>query len=343
MYQPSQTVVLKEAFPKLSDHQCRELRIYAELFELKNEWDRIDFTSVVPLDILSCIGSFLDNKSLTTYQIGNWVIRDSCDVLWREIGSALFGKVNVEGSMFISNSVTSWWERYLLFSQCMTIFPLTKVFIESGTRSVRTCVPVPHRVTCTIPTLFSVPLIPNSGLFIELFVSVKFSPDAVRSVVGLINSPLSDLSCDRGLSRQTWGLAYGPLTGVVSGGGKYFDDFTTFRARHGLRDYLSLAVSEPVCVRVGIFIESRRVAFYRLPETDYPDWECTGFIHTIPETISEVFPSVMFSSIGYSDSIEIKISNLSSTPPYTPHTNTRAAEPSNWNSFAEESAPTSPR
>jgi len=187
-------------------------------------------------------------------------------------------------------------------------------------------------------------------------VSVKFSPEAVRSVIGLIQAPLipgheQSLECDRGLSKKYWGLAFGPLTGVVSTHGRYFDDFSTYRARHGLRDYLTCALSGPVSVKVGIYINDGQIAFYRLPESDYFDYECTGYVYDCStatdmtylqldacNNTSQVLPCVMLSHIGHHDHISISIEKISTEPPYMPHSNTIALNPSNWSLFADDVA-----
>ena len=320
----------------LSEDELLIVRQSIRLTSLKKELEGVNMIDLLPGDAIACIGSFLDASAILSLGAASKSTRDALDILWKGFGESAFTDMLVEGVGFSDdNEVSSWQSRYLEFCQAMTICPRRGVVKSVGPREVRTCIPLYRKATCTLPAMFSV--LSSGRTFLELTVSVKFSPDAVRSVIGLIGSPITStesLQCDRGLSRQHWGLAFGPLTGVVSSSGRYFDDFSTYRARHGLHDYLSRALEEEVELKVGIFINNSMIAFYRLPEQDYVDWECTGFVYQVPYAC--VIPSLMFSSIGHADDISVRFDRICKDPPYYPHTNETALRQSSWHSFAEE-------
>jgi hypothetical protein len=315
------------------------MRQSLRLSTLRKELQGVDISHVLPGDTISCIGSFLDASTVSKLQQTCRTIKNSLDVIWRDLGSKHFQGVLVDGEPFINRPVySSWSQRYLHFSKSLIIFPRKGVLEASGPRTVHTFIPAYKKVSCTLPATFSI--LTTGRTFLEMTVSVRFSPDAVRSVIGLIESPIQggpeSLLCDRGLSRTHWGLAYGPLTGVCSVKGRYFDDFSTYRARHSLTDYLTRALDHEVSMKIAIFVEDGKVAFYRLPvDSDYVDWESTGFVYQITHT-NLVHPCLMFSSIGSRDSISLEIDRLSRDPPYYPHINEKALRQSSWNSFAEE-------
>ena len=328
------------------------LRQYLRLSSIRSTWSDIDMSLALPEDAITSVGSFLNAKDLSSWQTCNHEMFNSLDTNWYTLGMSSFENVKVDGRFFEERDVncSSWFLRYTEFAKSLRLCVRKGVMSLSGPLEVSTCIPMYKKVSCTIPAKFSISPF-GSRLFIQLTVSVKFSPDAVRSVIGLVDAPGvggwgKSLECDRGLSRSQWGLAFGPLTGVVSCMGRYFDDFSTYRARHGLKDYLATAMSETVHVQVGIFIENGKVAFYRLPESDYSDWECTGFVYQVPD--SQLYPAVMFSHIGHNDSICIKMNGIKHNPPFYPHTNTVALNWNGWNSFADEDQsvrppPNSPR
>lgn len=297
----------------------------------------VDVSRILPGDAISSIGTFLDASDLSAFQSCNRALRRAMHIRWREIGQRKFCGVLVGGHAFDeTDCYTQWYGRYIEFSSAQSLFPWAGVLESVSSRTVRTAIPRNRFVSCTIPSMFSVST--AASTFVELTVSVKFSPEAVRSVIGLIESPAmgspESLMCDRGLSQKHWGLAFGPLTGVVSSRGRYFDEFHTYRARHGLHDYLERAAEERVTVRVGILIERGRVAFFRLPETDYPDWECTGFVYETE--LKEVSPCLMFSHIGARDAISVTVNRVGGKAPFSPHANSRALDGNNWKSFREE-------
>ena len=296
-----------------------------------------DVSRFLPGDAVTSIGTFLTASDLSAFQSCNRALRREMDIRWRDIGRQKFSGIRVGGHAFDdTDCYTNWYRRYIEFSTALSLFPWSGVLESVSSRTVRTAIPSNRFVSCTIPAMFSVST--SASTFVEMTVSVKFSPDAVRSVIGLIESPAANspesLLCDRGLSQKHWGLAFGPLTGVVSTRGRYFDEFHTYRARHGLTDYLERAAQEQVTVRVAILVDNHRVAFFRLPETDYADWECTGFVY---ETrLAELSPCLMFSHIGNRDSVSVTINRVGGSPPFVPHINARALEWSNWKAFREE-------
>lgn len=325
-----------ESISSMQAQELANLRQSVRLLKLRQENEGNDLSMLLDGDAIATIGSFLSARDLSTLQNSNKHMRESLDSHWKAIGCSTFPNVRVSNERFDYQSERLWYDRYCRFTKSLRIFPTKGVLGSQHNRTCSTCIPLFRKVSCTIPAMFSVET--SGRTFIEMTVSVRFSPEAVRSVVGIIESPVSggreSLMCDRALSRKHWGLAFGPLTGVVSSGGRYFDDFTTYRARHGLHDYLSKAMEEAVTVKVGIFIDNRRIAFYRLPESDYLDWESTGFVYETEH--KEVLPCIMFSHIGHRDSISITIDRISERPPYYPHANARAlSDPTSWNSFAE--------
>jgi hypothetical protein len=319
------------------------LFLYVRCESIRSEWFGVDISVALPEDAIHSIASYLDTRSLRITCQGS-------DAVWIDRGSKCFPNCFVDGKRFEEMiAYPSWLQRYLEFSRHIGVSEKPNVMRRVDHKRSETCIPVYRKVSCTIPCEFSVSL--RGSTFIQMTVSVHFSLDAVRSVVGLIQAPVIpgheySLECDRGLSRKYWGLAFGPLTGVVSSQGRYFDDFSTYRARHGLRDYLTCALSETVIVKVGIYIQDGKIAFYRLPESDYPDWECTGYVYDCFDTSdmaylklvsqAQVFPSVMFSHIGSDDHISVSIDRISTEPPYMPHVNTKALNPSCWSSFADD-------
>lgn len=335
----------------LDESSLTLLKPHLERSLLILNWRKVDMSGVFPDDAILSVASFLEVRDLVGWQSCNSGMLNIIDHMWRDIGISMFPNVYVDGRRFdgvpvSDDSCTSWYARYLLFHRSMRICMRDNVTSLVGPRRVVTCVPSPLRISCTIPSKFSVSL--HGSTYIEMTVGIKFSPDAVRSVIGLIDVPVvplgsNGMDCDRGLSRKHWGLAFGPLTGVVSTQGRYFDNFRTYRARHGLKDYLSMALWELIEVRVGIFIHEGKVAFYRLPENDYCDWECTGFVYDCLDTIvhkelllvSQVYPSLMFSNIGREDTISVSVDRISTSPPYYPHTNTLGLNFNSWSWFAE--------
>lgn len=320
----------------LSDDELLIVRQTLRLNSIRRELEGADLFSLLPGDAVASIGSYLDASTVLALGESSKSCRDALDLLWKDAGKLCFCNMRVNGESFeCEEHVPSWHDRYLNFRQAMSIRPRRGVVATSAPRKVTTCIPEYRKATCTLPAMFSVST--AGGTFMELTVSVRFSPEGVRSVIGLIESPITisdSLLCDRGLSRQHWGLAFGPLTGVVSSEGRYFDDFSTYRARHGLHDYLARALEQTVTLRVGILIDDHMIAFYRLPEQDYVDWECTGFVYRVPH--DSVVPCLMFSSIGHGDDISVRFDRISNHPPYYPHTNEKALRPSSWSSFAEE-------
>jgi hypothetical protein len=314
---------------------------------LKLQWEGQDLSGVFPDDAIRSVASFLGTRDLCTWQSCSRSMKSTLDFEWRRVGLEAFPNMYLEGKQFLDYPSSSWFEKYITFMRSKRISKRRGTTTLQPSGAVVTYITLPGRISCTIPSKFSISL--HGSTYVEMTVNIKFSPDAVRSVVGLIDIPhylphsAASLDCDRGLSRKYWGLAFGPLTGVVSSRGKYFDNFRTYRARHGLRDYLTLALHELVTVRVGIFIHNGKVAFYRLPEHDYCDWECTGFIYDCFDTashpslllVSQVFPALMLSSIGQDDHIGVSIDKLSSTPPYFPHSNSMGLNFSTWSSFAD--------
>lgn len=325
-----------ECVASLQAQELNDLKQSLRLLKLRRENEEMDLSMLLGGDAIATIGSFLGARDMSILQNCNKHIRESLDSEWKAIGCSKFANIRVNDERFDHPDEMMWYSRYSCFTRALRIFPTRGVLSSDLGRGCASCIPLFRKVSCTIPAMFSV--VTSGKTFIEMTVSVRFSPEAVRSVIGIIESPLigglDSLMCDRALSRKHWGLAFGPLTGVVSTGGKYFDDFTTYRARHGLHDYLSRAMEQTVTVKVGIFIDERRIAFYRLPETDYPDWESTGFVYKTDH--KEVLPCIMFSHIGHRDSISISIDRISERPPYFPHMNDRAlADNTSWNSFAE--------
>jgi hypothetical protein len=312
-------------------------RQYIRLNSICRELKGVDLMNALPEDALLQVGSFLNARDVSNLQMGCKVLFQAFDSAWQVFGESKYSTILVEGKTFQGASGACWFDKYLSFAKSLRIAP-RKGVIERGRnlKDVKTCIRLFRKVSCTLPTLFSV--VTSGRTFIEMTVSVKFSPEAVRSVIGLIESPIKgdteSLKCDRALSRKHWGLAFGPLTGVVSSRGQYFDDFSTYRARHGLHDYLGRAMHEQVTLKVGIYIEEGKIAFYRLPEHDYPDWECTGFVFESAHV--ELYPCLMFSHIGHRDSIYLTVTDIRNTPPYMPHVNTKAVSRDNWSSFAEE-------
>jgi len=328
----------------LTEEELLTMRQSLRLSTLRRELQGVDIAHVLPGDTLSCIGSYLDASAVSRLQLTCKSLRESLEPVWRDLGASDFGSICIDGEPFKSRPIySSWHRRYVQFSKSLSIFPRRGILEQSGPRKVQTAIPVYKRVSCTLPAAFS---ISTSGrTFVEMTISVRFSPDAVRSVIGLIESPiqggLESLCCDRGLSRNHFALCMGPLSGVLSCRGRYFDDFSTYRARHSLHDYLARAMEDEVSMKVAIFIDNGKVAFYRLPvESDYADWECTGFVHNIMSSMDQVHPCLIFSSIGGRDSISLKIDRISADPPYYPHTNEKALRQSSWTSFADESLDT---
>ena len=342
----------------ISDMDYEELSTlfqYVRCTSIRMEWTGVDISATIPEDAMYSIASFLDSKSLATWQACSSSMLRSFDGSWQTRGLDRYRNILVDGEGFESGvlSEASWFHRFVEFSRRMRISAKDRVLVSlpSKPKAVLTCIPLYQKVSCTVPAEFSVKL--SGTTYVTMSVSVRFSPEAIRSVVGLIQSPIfplpaHSLECDRGLSRKYWGLAFGPLTGVVSSQGRYFDDFSTYRARHGLKDYLTTALSETVTVRVGILIHEGRIAFYRLPESDYPDWECTGFVYDCCDNLTtptsflnfleqpSISPAVMFTHIGHRDHVEVSIDGISDRPPYWPHVNDSALDFSNWNSFLED-------
>ena len=336
---------LIDSIAVMGDEELFPLRQFMRLSSIKSIWSDLDSSLALPEDAITSVGSFLGARDLAAWQTCSKTMHSSLDSKWLLLGLERFHNVRLDGRSFgeRDESCSSWFLRYTEFRKSLRLCTRAGVMCLTGCNTVETAIPMYKKVSCTIPSKFGISV--SGSTFLSLTVSVKFSPDAVRSVIGLIDFPQTggwgqSLECDRGLSRKYWGLAFGPLTGVVSSMGKYFDDFSTYRARHGLKDYLAAAMNETVVVRVGIFIDNGKVAFYRLPESDYSDWECTGFVYdcsTHGVQSEYILPSVMFSHIGHRDSVSVCIDGISPRPPFYPHVNASAMHNwDGWNSFAED-------
>lgn len=339
---------LLDSIDMMDSKDLLPLREFLRMSSIRSTWSDVDASLALPEDAITSIGSFLGAKDLAAWQTCNETMLKALDSKWLTLGVRRFHSIRVHGRCFEEKGDSgSWFSRYIEFSQALRLCVREGVMKLCNKRyTVETCVPMNKRVSCTIPAKFGIAT--SGSTFVSMTVSVKFSPEAVRSVIGLIDLPLGgsgwrqSLECDRGLSRKHWGLAFGPLSGVVSSMGRYFDDFRTYRARHGLKDYLATALNEPVAVRVGIFVDNGKVAFYRLPESDYSDWECTGFVYDCSSgdhrgDNKTLLPSVMFSQIGHNDHVKVAIEGICDRPPFYPHTNSAALHNWNgWNAFAED-------
>ena len=316
--------------------ELQALQMSFRLSSIKSTRTDTDASESLPEDTLWTICEFLAASDLHTWQLSCRTNFKVSGERWRQLGQHRFRNILLSGESFEEvDERSSWYQRYAEFSKSLQVVPKSGVISSFDLRTVVTAIPQYRKVSCTLPTRFSVSAFGTT--FIRLTVGVKFSPEAVRSVVGLIEGPIEDcgtsLNCDRGLSLKHWGLAFGPLTGVVSSQGRYFDDFSTYRARHGLRDYLALATQTLITVQVGILIHNSKVAFFRLPERDYPDWECTGFVYQLEH--AQVFPALMFSQVGGNDIVSVCVNSVSEDPPYWPHINGKGMDFANWNNFAQ--------
>lgn len=328
---------LIERIAHMSVKELESFRQSVRLSTICSNLCEVDACATLPDDTITLIGGFLTSKDLHIWQLCCRTIFRASDSMWQKFGSNRFRNIVVSGESFEEvDERSSWFERYTLFARCLQIVPREGVVSSLDSRTVVLAINLYRKVSCTLPARFSVSS--EGTTFVRMTVGVKFSPEAVRSVIGLIEGPIEDpcssLCCDRGLSRKYWGLAFGPLTGVISCQGRYFDDFSTYRARHGLKDYLRLATEGLVTVQVGILVHKGKVAFFRLPERDYVDWECTGFVWALKH--STVFPSAMFSHLGSLDTVSICVNSVSEDPPYWPHINSQALNFEEWKSFAEE-------
>lgn len=330
----------EELIDRISQMDVKELESFRQsvrLSAIRSTLSRVSLPEALSEDALSVVGQFLTASDLHTWHLCCKTILNTSDVKWKDLGIHRFRNILVSGEGFEEvDERSTWFRRYAQFSSGLHISPRADIVCMVDQRTVMTDIPLYRKVSCTLPARFSVST--RGTTFVRMTVGVKFSPEAVRSVIGLIGWPVEDpfssLDCDRGLSKKYWGLAFGPLTGVVSSKGRYFDDFTTYRARHGLKDYLTLATQELVIVQVGILVHNGRAAFFRLPECDYTDWECTGFVGELKD--SQVIPSAMFSQLGHLDTVTVRVNSVSEDPPYWPHINAKAMDFNNWNSFAEE-------
>jgi hypothetical protein len=188
----------------------------------------------------------------------------------------------------------------------------------------------------TVPLGFAVSR--EAEIFLDFSAEIHFGPDVIRSVVGVIDS-LANLHVDRAMaeaSEHGFGLAFGPLSGVLSRDGKYFDRFHTYATGAVIRDFLASATVDTVGVRIGIFFSHGKVAFFRLPEED-GDWETTGFVYEMGETQNFLYPCLMFSRVSQHENVFFQLRGISDRPPYTPHLNEEALDyENNWLPFEED-------
>lgn len=346
--------------PSLDKERLAQVLSYVQQCTVLTQKNGVDSLSRLPFEAVSRVGQFLAPSDLRSFGQVCRTLRLGSRFAWECAGSELYDGLSVDGCLFSDSSLRTvdWRERARAFGESVGFLSSDLLLIQNGTVAGsawpygrRYCLaPLGRSMSFTCPTGFGVSAFKADkslagGTFVHMRMSLRFSPDAVRAVVGLIDgrhgagSKSSDreLACDRGLSADQWGISFGPLTGVVSSRGRYFDKFHTYRARHGLKDYLEMAQHGKVTVDVGIYIHQGLVAFYRLPESDYVDWECTGFICSLdPRTQSIVYPALMFSNIGKHDMVEAAVLNVTNKPPYFPHVNALANQESYWTKFERE-------
>ncbi|KAF4665451.1 hypothetical protein FOL47_004608 [Perkinsus chesapeaki] len=165
-------------------------------------------------------------------------------------------------------------------------------------------------------------------------------------------------TCDFALETDPsmWAVAFGPLSAVLSSRGRYFDQFDTYTVagaedpsenKELLRDCLESALLDVVSVRVGIYLEQGKVAFFRRVDSvghsssmlpgDSSSYDCTGFIYQTREDQPFLRPALMCCNVnGDYDFVRTELTAVCNKPPYPPHDNIDALDfPNNWEYFAQ--------
>ena len=327
--------ILSERASKLDSESIQQLISYSDLLFLRQKNRRADVSRVFPRDVLYRIGQYLTPFELKAFRGTCRSVEAATSRCWYDIGERLFEGLVVSGETFseavgrrpFNNSILSVFNkfekswRFMDHAGCEYPRPETvHVAIRRG------------QLSFTLPVGFGVTWSVDS-LFIDIAAEVHFGPDLIRSVVGVVDS-LKNLECDRALSRDSWGIGFGPLSGILSSGGFFFDRFETYHTGPFIRDYLASAMVDTVGLRIGIFFSRGKIAFYRLSE-ESADWECTGFVYQAP-SMTTLYPSVMFSRVGESEEVTFQLRGMYNKPPYFPHDNLIAQDTQNWQPFEDE-------
>ena len=282
-------------------------------------------------DILNIIGGFLNPRDLRYLAESSACMRDCMSNVWIDRGRLFFDGILIYGMTFmdvVAQGVSPH-DAFVLFESSwgfqpneMCNQPIPSI-LQSSVNTGMAC--------CTITTLFGVST--SARLFIDITAEMHFGPDVVRSVIGVVDS-LDHIDCDRALSINHWGLAFGPLSGIISSRGQYFDRYETFNTGPFIRDFLTAAMMDTVGIRVGIFFDHGSVSFYRLPE-EKAEWECTGVVYKARPDQKVLYPAVMFWRLSPAESVTFKLEGLHNNPPFEPHDNSFAQDMTNWRPFDE--------
>ena len=314
-----------------ADEQIQTLFHYARhLFVDPRQSKRKSILSLGP-DLIHILTEYLTPRDLRSLSETSNGIRDCVQRGWMQLGLVHFDGILIHGMSFteIVAQGVSPHDAFNLFESSWGFQPseMCNQPIPSILQSA-----VTGRMACfTVPTLFGVS--PSARLFIDITAEMHFGPDVVRSVVGVVDS-LDPIDCDRALSFDHWGLAFGPLSGIISSRGKYFDRYDTFNTGPFIRDFLAAAMVDTVGIRIGIFFDRGSVSFYRLPE-EKANWECTGVVYKARPDQKVLYPAVMFWRLSPSESVTFKLEGLHDNPPFEPHDNFLSQDMGNWANFDE--------
>jgi hypothetical protein len=328
MYTLSSLVDDLKSLDCLSERDFLELRNYAML--LSHKKNRRLRLHDLPSEMLVRIGNFLDVNSLNQFSSIFSSGRNLSDC-FRDRGLQLFEGLVVDGKNF-QQAVATTGEAFLEFQKFQTslIFGVHPIIENLHQRLIRVNVPANEVVSFTLPMGFGVTS--DTSLFLEFHAELHFGPDIIRSVIGVVED-LEDMEMDKAMSEKVFGLAYGPLSSILSSKGKYFDKVEAYITGPYIRDYLDQATQETVGLRLGIYFMKGQVAFYRQGEED-GDWECTGFVYKTEKPV--LYPCFMFSKVTDQERLSFEFKAISQEPPFTPHANKAAFESENWLPFEDE-------
>jgi hypothetical protein len=320
---------LLQVISDLDDLQIQKLTYYAESVISGKQVVSLDHISKLPVETVNMIAQYLPHRDFSSFSQTSAYISECLSSTWLSQGLETYSGIIVNGLSF-QETVYSGVDPKKAFHQ----FEASWGFTQSP---LCNC-PKPYLLESAVPegiASFTVPL--NFGIsstctcFLDFSAEVHFGIDVIRSVIGVVDS-LDHLNCDRALSPNHWGLAFGPLSGIVSSQGRYFDRYNTFNTGPFIRDFLQTAMLDTVGIRVGIFFNQGEVSFYRLPE-EKGEWECTGVVHKSTQKV--LYPAVMFWQLSPAESVSFKLEGIHDLPPYPPHDNLEAQDLANWTEFDE--------
>ena len=324
---------LLERASALDQDSLSRLVNFADLQAIRRSNANHDVTSSFSRDVLCRVGQFLEPADLRSYAASSPVLRDATSKIWIDRGERVFNGILVGGQTFSEALRCSASPEvvYQRFRDSWGFMP-NKFCTNPRPDTLRVRVQEDLH-NFTVPLAFSIST--SASIFLDIAAEMRFGPDMVRSVIGFLED-IGDLECDRGLSTDSWGMAFGPLSGIISSNGLFFDRLHTYVTGPYMRDFLQAVAVDTIGVRVGMFFDQGKVSFFRHTE-EGSDWECTGVVYECKKGTKHLIPSVMFARVSPAEDIKFQLRGIYDKAPFAPHINREALDSDAWLPF-EESA-----